>query len=97
MKNLYQYTLDVIERLNSCPVKNYGESFVSEKFKFFEIFQREKKIIFSSSHGIDFFNNIIKYWDNPDEYKEVERDKEGKPKGDLKYENNFINFIKQHK
>ena len=71
--------------------------YVSEKMKFFELFQRKDNIILSSSHGINLFENIIKYYNNPDDYIEIPRDKKGKPSGDLKYENNFKNLIKINK
>ena len=98
VENIYIYCLKIIYKLEyTINVKDFGMMYVSEKMKFFELFQRKDNIILSSSHGINLFENIIKYYNNPDDYIEIPRDKKGKPLGDLKYENNFKNLIKINK
>ena len=94
---LYNYCLTIINKLKTCDNKKWAQLYVQEKMKFFEQFQRKNNIILSSSHGINLFENIIKYYDSPDDYTEIPRDNKNKPLGDLKYENNFKNLIKFNK
>ena len=89
--DIYKYCIDVIFKLENS--ENFAKTYVDEKMKFFNIYQRKDNIILSSSHGIDFFYNLVKYYDNPDTYIEIPRDSKNKPIGDLKYENNFKKLI----
>ena len=77
------------------------KAFIKAKQKCFSEYQNG--YITSNSHGISFFDNVIKFWDNPDAYY-VPKDKNDKPIDISKremprddYEYNFIRVLKFNK
>ena len=84
--NLLEYSLHIQKNLNDCPPKDYAKIFVNAKQEAFHKYNNG--IITSSSHGINFFKNIIQYWDNPESYC-------NEPKNI--YEYNFVKLIQNNK
>ncbi len=91
--NLLEYAQKTVLDLEKAKSdENFASIFIEAKMKCFKLYHNQ--IITSSSHGINFFNNIIKYWDNPDsyytpdtKYKKIEPD----------YEQNFITLLNHNK
>lgn len=79
--------------LKNCKTKDYATLFVKHKSEFYNLYLKEEKLITSSSHGINFFDNIMKYYDSPEDYQEVGRKQNNKPISDTKYEDNFKKII----
>lgn len=79
--------------LQNCKPSEYSGLYVKHKMEFYNLYLKYEKLITSSSHGISFFDNIIKYYDAPETYMEVERNHNGKAIGDTKYEDNFKKII----
>lgn len=97
MENLLEFANRVQNELDSSN-ENFAKKFIDYKLTCFDLYQ--KGIVTSASHGIDFFKNVIFYWDNPDQYvvdKEDKLKKEGiKDKLDV-YEHNFVKILKLNK
>jgi hypothetical protein len=85
--------------LNCTPEKSFAKEFVLLRGNSFKHFHNG--LIISNSHGIDFFSNVIKHWDNPISYieklteKELQKYINGKERDD--YEKNFILILIQNK
>lgn len=79
--------------LQNCKPNEFSSLYVKHKSEFYNLYLRDQKLITSSSHGISFFDNIMKYYENPEGYTEVERNKSGNPIGDTRYEDNFKKII----
>lgn len=84
--NLLEYSIQTQNLLDNCNPKDYAKLFIEAKLKCYDLYY--KGIINSSSHGIDFFKNVIKFWDNPDSYCNNEKNT---------YEYNFVKILKQNK
>jgi len=97
VENLLEFANRVQNELDSAK-ENFAKKFVEYKLACFDLYQ--KGIVTSASHGIDFFKNVISYWDNPDQYvadKEAKLKQEGiKDKLDV-YEHNFVKILKANK
>lgn len=52
-----QFCLNAIEQLDKCHPRDWASLFVNLKMEFFRKYQRG--LICSTSHGIDWFHNII--------------------------------------
>ncbi len=52
--------------LDRCKNKNFAKEFIKMRSEAYKSFHNG--LIISNSHGIDYFNNVIKYWDNPLDY-----------------------------
>ena len=52
--------------LNDIDIKCFAKEFVLIRGNFFKKYH--DGLIISNSHGINYFDNVIKYWDNPIDY-----------------------------
>lgn len=84
--NLLEYAIQIQYNLDNCIPKEFAQLFIKAKTECFHLYQ--KGLINSSSHGIDFFKNIINFWENPDSYCNDEKNT---------YEYNFVKLLKQNK
>jgi hypothetical protein len=64
---LYNFAKHCQNVLDSCENKDFADLFIYFKTELYHKYQ--KGLILSTSHGIDIFNNIIKYYDNAHQYK----------------------------
>jgi hypothetical protein len=96
-RNLKEYAEKTIQILEHLKGVEYAKYFIDRKCKRFKFFGKQ---ITSTAHGIDFFDNIVKYWDDPDSYlKSIKGriiDKDAIKKG-RDYELNFVLLLKQNK
>ena len=99
--NLLEFAKITKEKLDSIADNTFAKAFIEAKI--FYCLNYGGRYIASNSHGINFFDNIINFWDNPDAYY-APKDKEGKPidisnkempKDD--YEYNFIRILRLNK
>lgn len=85
--------------LNDVSDKEFAKEFVLIRGNFFKKFHND--LIISNSHGINYFDNVVKYFENPISYidglseKELEKYKNGKQRDD--YEKNFILILLENK
>ena len=77
-----------IQILEDCLPKEWAETFVRLKMRFYR--EHCMPLLFSTIHGADFFENIIKCLDG----MKWEPDKDEPEPGE--YEENFRKFIKRH-
>lgn len=89
MINLFQFAVNAKAKLNNAEISQYASLFVQLKSECYHTYQNG--LIQSGTHGIDFFSNIIKYWEQPDSYP-LPKEKIGRI-----YEENFITLLKQNK
>lgn len=90
--DLYQYAIETIERLEVLSGKEFCEQYIERKGECFYKYQNNK--VTSNSHGLNFFENIIKYWDEPESYYK----KDSKQRKDIiDYEENFVLILKENK
>lgn len=79
--------------------EKFAKEFVLLRGNAFKYFHNE--LIISNSHGIDYFTNVINYWENPISYIEKLTEKElslySKKKDKDDYEKNFILILIQNK
>ena len=95
-ESLLEYAVATVDQMNSISSKDFAPYFVERKSAYFHLYSGG--LVTSSSHGADFFQNVIRYWDAPDTYYT--------PKGsgtlskvipDDDYENNFVRILKANK
>jgi hypothetical protein len=85
--------------LNVIDVKDFAKEFVLFRGNFFKKYHNG--LVISNSHGINYFENVVKYWNNPISYienlseKELQKYKNGKQRDD--YEKNFILILLENK
>jgi hypothetical protein len=85
--------------LNVISDKDFAKEFVLFRGNFFKAYH--DGLIISNSHGINYFDNVVKYWDNPISYienlteKELEKYINSKKRDD--YEKNFILILLENK
>jgi len=84
--NLLEFAKNTEHLLNTCDPKDFAKIFVSAKSESFHKYHNG--IIISTAHGVNFFKNVIQFWDNPESYCD---------KPDHTYEYNFAKIIKQNK
>jgi hypothetical protein len=84
--NLLEYAIKIQQDLDSCKHSEFAKLFVESKMQCFNLFH--KGLINSNYHGVNFFKNIIKYWNKPELYCDD-------PKNI--YEYNFVKLLKQNK
>lgn len=70
--------------------KDFARRFVELKSCCFRTYQHD--LVTSNSHGLDFFHNIVKYWDHPEAYA-----KPPEKKSDVDYEWNFVLVLRKNK
>ena len=86
--NLLEFTIETEKLLEHCPAKEFASLYIKRKLESFDKFSHwitlskkgqeiDNYIITSNSHGIDFFKNVIKYWDDPHSYYQIMK-KDGK-------------------
>ena len=85
MNTLLKYSLDTISMLEKVEAKDFAALYVKRRAEVFVLFGNG--FITSTAHGIDFFNNVIKYIENPNEYRETVN-------GKSEYESNFREILK---
>jgi hypothetical protein len=83
-----------IEELDFLTSSKFAERYILRKCEFYHKFQNE--LITSSYHGLDFFSNIIKYYEDPDSYRLIFQENRTKKLQSI-YEENFITLIKNNK
>ena len=81
----------VILNLEKCKKSDFADLYVKYRMESYKIFHNG--LILSASHGIDYFNNIIKYYENPDEWLNWG----DKDRRKSIYENNFVLLLKNNK
>ena len=81
---LKSYAKESIEKLDKCDPKDFARTYIDLRTKSFHMFHN--KLILSSSHGIGYFENIIKFYDSPTDYCP-------KPNGKYDYEYNFTKLL----
>ena len=81
---LKTYAENAIKELNKCEPKDFAKKYIELRTKSFYTFHN--KLIISSSHGIDYFSNIIKFIDNPTSWS-------SKPITKPDYEYNFTKLL----
>ncbi len=86
---LFNFAIHAQFLLDSCNSKDYAKLFCFLKTELYHKYQ--KGLILSTSHGIDIFNNIIKYYDNPLQYK-IDHKIDSKSQ----YESNFMLLLQQN-
>lgn len=91
------FAKDTVARLDRLKGEEYAKCYVDSCCQCFSIYGG---IITSSSHSVDFFSNIVKYWDDPDSYlnsiKNRIIDKDAIKNG-RDYELNFVLLLKKNK
>ncbi len=94
--SLLDYAIETVKNMETISSVDFAKYFIKRKCESFHLYN--EGLITSSSHGADFFQNIIKYWDNPDLYYTP------KGQGTLSskipsddYEYNFIKLLKNNK
>jgi hypothetical protein len=88
--NLLEFSKESVEQLNKLSGTEFAKYFIERKSICF--YKYSKQIVTSSSHGINFFDNIIKHWDNPESYCKKQDKKFG-----IDYEYNFVEILKSNK
>jgi hypothetical protein len=99
--NLLEFCKQTSQRLNGINDSSFATVYIEAKHFYFHNFSGRQ--ITSNSHGIEFFDNVIKFWGDPDSYY-TPRDKKDKPIDPEKtpiayddYEYNFIRILKLNK
>ena len=98
---LLEFAIKTSEELTLINDNSFAVYFIKAKERCFNEYQNGH--ITSNSHGISFFDNVIKFWDNPDSYyvpldknkKPIDTSKTKIPRDD--YEYNFIRVLKFNK
>ncbi len=93
--SLLEFAKTAITILDTCSADSFAETFVKLKVTYWH--EYSNGLVCSNSHGIEFFNNIIKYWDNPDTYYTRDPKQPKKKQDEVDYEENFIGIIKNNK
>lgn len=100
--NLLQYCKWAQSILNTCPREDWVKKFIELRSKAFVTYHNG--LVLSNSHGVSYFDNVIKYWDNPEEYhkydekgKEIDYKIHDKDPKNINYEYNFQLLIKRNK
>ena len=99
--NLLEFAIQTVDKLSKINDSTFASQFVEAKSHCFHTYQ--KGHVTSNSHGISFFDNVIKFWDNPDSYYTpkdtkgniIDTTKKEVAKDD--YEYNFIRILKFNK
>lgn len=86
--NMKQHAEYVVGLLNNATT-DFKDIYIYWKLVFFKKYHNG--LITSSSHGISYFDNIIKYWDNPKDYCSMPK------KGEDSYEYNFVSILNKNK
>jgi hypothetical protein len=89
--NLLEFAIEADNLLETVSSDLFAITFVQKKM---ECWKYNNDLVTSSSHGISFFKNVIKYWDDPDSY--YKQDPKNKNKGE-DYELNFVKILKLNK
>lgn len=63
--NLLEFAIQTQKEFDECEPKNFSKLYIKKHGE--KWFPYHFGII-TSLHGIDFFNNVIKYWDDPHSY-----------------------------
>ena len=113
--NLLEFSIQSQKYLNTLTGKEYAlecirlheESFFKYHWYKYTIKRNKKEeeitdYLVCISLGLEYFNTIIKYWDNPDKYledikKDKEKDKEKEEEADDTYNKNFVEMLKNNK
>lgn len=92
--NLLEFAKETVKEMESISSSDFASYFVNRKSEYFKKYSNG--LVSSSSHGISFFENVIKFWDNPDSYYTPEEKNINKIGSD-DYEYNFIRILKHNK
>ncbi|MEK6881461.1 MAG: hypothetical protein AABY22_17695 [Nanoarchaeota archaeon] len=91
--NLLEFAKETVKAMESISSKNFASYFVKRKSEYFHAYSNGW--VTSSSHGISFFENVIKFWDDPDSYY-TPTEKNLNKIGTDDYEYNFIRILKHN-
>jgi hypothetical protein len=104
---LLEFALQSQKYLDSIKGKEFAPEFVRLRTESFHKYhwklnkKGEKEYIVTISTGLDYFNYVIKYWDNPNDFSPVPKTPKTKNdnmiKEDVNYVNNFIEVLKINK
>lgn len=98
---LFEFAKQTIKELEQIKDGNFADAFVKAKIFCFHNYQNG--LVTSNSHGLSFFENVVKYWDDPDSYyTPLDKNNNIVPvnKRDAltqDYEYNFIKILKLNK
>ena len=103
--NLLEFAIQSQKYLDTIKGKEFAPEFVRLRVESFHNYhwklnkKGEKEYIVTISTGLDYFNTIIKFWDNPNEFDiSTSKTKDDEmSKDDINYVNNFIEVIKINK
>lgn len=84
--NLLKFAKHIQNILDTCESKDFAKIFVEAKSESFRKYHNG--MIISTAHGVNFFKNVIQFWDNPELYCN---------KPEQTYEYNFVKIIKNNK
>lgn len=93
--SLLDFAKSAIQILNNCDADLFADTFIKLKVTYWH--EYSNGLICSNSHGINFFDNIVKYWDEPDTYYTRDTKQPKKKQDEIDYEENFIGIIKNNK
>ena len=93
--NLLEYCKNVCAKLETLKGADYVRCFVDSKMECFHLYHNN--IITGSFHGINFFENVIKYWDDPESFYIETKENKNVSKDKNNYEYNFVRLIQQNK
>ena len=88
--NLLEFAKDTVARMDAIQSGEFAKFYLARKSEYFWKYNPDQ-LITSSSHGIDFFHNVIKFWDEPEKYREKPK------KGEEYYEYNFVLILQKNK
>ena len=87
---LLEYAKETLFQMNKIQSgEEFAKFFVARKCECFLLFG--KGTVTSTSHGLEYFQNIIKYWECPTAYKKL------KEKAGVDYEYNFVQMLIENK
>ena len=87
--SLLEFATETVAEMKSIASKDFAKYFIQRKIICYHRYHGG--LITSSAHGIDFFQNIIKFWNEPETYCK----RQGKAEDD--YEYNFVILINKNK
>lgn len=88
---LKTYAEHVISKLDKCKNSDFASTYIHHRMHSFDVFH--KGLILSISHGIGYFDNILKYQDDPEKWLDW-GDKDRKK---VIYEKNFVTLINNNR
>lgn len=82
-----EFCKETLDLLENCGSAEFAPLYVKRRNEAFQMFHNG--LICSTSHGINYFNNVVNFIENPDGYKET-------VSGKSEYEENFRNVLRNN-